>query len=258
MRKWICIAGLVAIILSMQGCHNSSNTDRACKTESNEVFGDISVYTEILMDYNTLIDYRVSRTFECDWNNGNYITESETLLNARCDKTGERTTHGVDLGSKWSYMIVEMVAGLENSTKEAFGYVIKDINDDSVPELFWLRNDRTILAIFTICDGDVVLLDAFYSRYKCVITNEGRIYTFAGGGGSNQYDLKSLSNEGRLDAICSFGTEWNFDRTGIEFFEIVDGQKIIVNEQHFQKLLTDNPFELSSEWRELPITFFAP
>lgn len=259
MRKCLFVMVLITVLLLTQGCHDPSDIDRTGQTEPSKSIGDVSGYSDILMDYETIVSYRLSDAFESDWNEGEYIEESATLTNAKKDETDERATHGVSLGEKWSYMIVGMVDGLENPTLKEFGYLFKDINRDAVPELFWVRKDGTILAVFTICDGDVILLDAFFPRYDCVVTNEGELYTFTGGGAAvNQYDIRVLSDGAELVGVHSFGTDWDSAGEGMVYYEIVNSQKVFVDEERFEGLLTEKPFSLGSEWNGSSISFFEP
>lgn len=258
MRKCLFVIVLITVLLLIQGCQDTSY-DITCQTRPSESMGDVSGYSDILKDYEAIVSYRLSDTFESDWNEGRYITESTTLIHAKKEETDEGATDGVGLGSKWSNMVVEMVDGLEDPTKKDFGYMFEDINGDAVPELFWIRKDGTILAVFTIRDGEVVLLDAFFSRYDCVVTDEGELYTLSSSGAAvSQYDIRALSDGARSVTVHSFGTDWDPEGEGIVYYEIVDGQKVFVDEAHFQKLLTEEPFESGSGWSGASITFLGP
>lgn len=268
-KRIVCCA---IILLFLAACSSVDSTDKVAEypstptantaernyqTESNDFLEDTSAYTDILVDYETIVSYRLSDGFVNDWNEGKYIEESESLINAKKDEMDARATHGVSLESKWSNMIIEMVDNLQNPTKEDFGYLFKDINGDAVPELFWVRKDGTILSIFTICDGEVVLLDAFFSRYNCVVTDKGELYTFAGGGVANRYDIRFLSEDAEFVGVCSFGTDWNPGKDGMEYYEIVDGQKVFVDEAQFHKILSEEPFVSGSRWSESSISPLA-
>ena len=250
---------LIAVLLSMTGCQSYTYSEfpSLTVTEADLCTSDTSGYTDIVSDYKKLVSYRLSDNFEQQWNDDEYISESQSLMNSKSDMDGVRTTHGVNLEAKWSYMIVDMIDGLEDPSVGAFGYFFADINGDSVPELFWIRNDKTLLAIFTICDSNVVLLDTFYSRYKCVVTPLWEIYTFADGGVSNQYDIRLLSADGTLEVVHSFGTEGKSNGVGVQYFESKDNRKILVNETYWQRLLAYNPFEFGPEWHKLQIDWLV-
>lgn len=256
---------LFAVLVLMVGCQSSSYFDASStstfpspsssQSESGLYNSSILEYADIVSDYRAWVAYRLSDNFVAQWYDGKYISESQSLMNSRADIDGDRTTHEVELETKWFYMITDMLAGLENPSIADFGYFLEDINGDSIPELFWVRNDKTILAIFTICDDNVVLLDAFFARYPCVVTPQWGIYTLAGGGTLNQWDIRLLSTEGRLETICSFGTEYSAVEMGTQYFEIKDGQKILVDEADYQELLESNPFEFGPEWNDLQLTW---
>lgn len=193
-------------------------------------------YASVIYDYDALLNFRLSDTFEEAYNNGK-----------RADLNGNWTSameEDDDLSYKWHCMVVEMTAYLENPTKADFGYILKDINSDKFPELFWVSGDYNIHAIFTVVDGEVQLLDAFWPRYKAILTDENKIYTRGSGGAVYIcYEIKELNANG----------EWvvtnGFEQDDTVYYELVDGEKTIIDEQQFDELLSANLFEITDNWK---------
>ncbi|MCL2105520.1 MAG: hypothetical protein FWH26_00380 [Oscillospiraceae bacterium] len=67
--------------------------------------------------------------------------------------------------------------------KEDLGYAIYDINGDGVMELMILsRAYYDIHALFTLRGDTPVMLGAYWSRSRCVIDTDGRLYYMGSGG----------------------------------------------------------------------------
>jgi hypothetical protein len=198
-------------------------------------------YDEILTDLAETLGFRLSPTFEADYNDGKEIPLSDGL----------KESLNSDLAYNWHCMLVEMVwsdAG-EVTEKEAYGYVLQDINGDGSPELFWIRSDGFILAVFTIVDGAPRLVDAFWPRHRAVVTPSGELYTRSSGGAMYiEYYIRSLApGSAELTNVVEFGLEDG------KYYEVVDGQRKTVTEARFQELLTEKPFENQMNWEITPL-----
>ena len=214
------------------------------------------IYAEILEDYEKIVDFRLSDGFENDWNGGKDVGLSSTLLAAKYDEFENRATHGNTLDLKWNYMLADMTDGLNAAEKSSFGYILQDLNEDAVPELFWIRNDGVILAVFTIRNNEPILLDAFWPRYKCVITDNGELYTFSSGGTFySSYDIRKLTSTGELTLITSFGLDGGTSESGVQYYEVVDGAKVAIEEMRFNSLLVEYPFVSGTKWSKTEISF---
>ena len=257
----------VLTLLQLTGCSaanlipsaESGESLNMQKEETTQPIEDKSsdiLYIDILADYEKIVEFRLSDTFESDWNSGRIIAVSDTLLHAQNDENEERATYGLPLNVKWSYMLVDMTDELENPKKSSFGYILKDINGDSIPELFWVREDGVVLAVFAVRDKQPVLLDAFWPRYDCVITNKGELYTLAAGGaGYDNYDIRSLTSSGKLSVVKSFGSEGWSAETGVQYYELISGEKTSISESQFYALLQEYPFRHGSSWEKVYINF---
>ena len=216
------------------------STDPTINSPSESTDPAEPLYGEILNEYQTLIEHRVQDSFKSDWTNGLY-SEGLALKNAIPDE------NGLDL--KWGYMLWDMTAGLDDVTTDSFGYTIKDINADGSPELLWIREDATLLAIFTICDDEVHLLDAFWPKHKGVVTKEGKLYSITSGGAAfNYYEIAGLSTEGCFVIEKEFGMNGGSAETGTLYYEVIDTEEISVPEERFDELLSVYPFEWGSDY----------
>lgn len=219
---------LLVIIFLLSGCthekHEVPNTTSLLVVPSitfpteHEPSNEVSPYAEILEEYERLIDYRLLETFKTDWENGTY-KEGDALKSA--------IPEDVELNRKWGYMLWDMTEGVDNATTRSFGYTCFDINHDGQPELLWLREDRTLLAIFTLGSGKPYLVDAFSARYEAVITNEGLLYSHSSGGAAfNNYELSTLSVDGKLITEQSFGTNGGSPQTRTLYYETINNIQV--------------------------------
>lgn len=206
-----------------------------------------SEYTEVIEDYKNIVEFRLSDNFNSEWNNGNFGIYYKY--------------HNVDIHGDFSNMIVEMLPYDQEATVASYGYVLKDINNDTIPELFWVCGELdsiySIRAIFTIAEGKAQLLDAFWSRYKCVITDEGELYTMGSGGAAyTEYELRVLDkNSAHLTTTKEFGTDYDHENN-LALYYVSEGEKEYISKDRFDELLTDNPYESGSEFLKSNVYHF--
>ena len=104
----------------------------------------------------------------------------------------------------------------------AFGYAIKDINGDGVDELVLLKEDYTILAIFTCVDGKPIMVGG-YDYYKftttrpyltnCWIYGDGTIYT-SDLSGFDRFRVYRIAEDGKsLETVADYGWSLYMDYT---------------------------------------------
>lgn len=251
MRKLTAFLTGVLLLLFCGGCHNAETISQkeitGTETE-NSVTQDVAIYDDILDIYQKLVALYVSDTFEKDWNNGNVPQWYDVLESTIPDEKEE-------YGSHLSYMVVTMKGSLNAVTPNSFGYILLDINNDAFPELFWVREDHSILAVFTVANNKVVLLDAFWNRYVCVVTPDNRLYTRGSSGASDTaYEIRRLSSKGKLVPEFVWGTEHIDISPGYHYYEIVDGEKTVIDQTRHNGLFADHPFKLSEAWLAEPIT----
>ena len=208
-----------------------------------------SAYLGILEDYATLVNYRLSDTFEEDWNSRDAL-QGEHIYQALQDSKNERETYGVSLYTRWSNMIVEMTAGLTGRDATSFGYFLMDVNGDLIPELFWVRQDFTILALFTVCDEAAVLLDAFSPGHTCVIADNGDFLTFSSGGAADfSYSIRRLDEWGKFNEVLRFGCESSgFDQP--QYYKTENQITTVLTEAEFIALQNRYPISHGENYEE--------
>ena len=138
---------------------------------------------------------------------------------------------------------------------ESLEYSIHDINGDGIDELIILSEDYFIHSIFTLYDNVPVLLDAYWSRYRCVFDRTGTLYVNGSNGAADSYSIAYLidPSTASLVMIEMIGTE-SFDEETLEHFDearcyhIRDGVKTIISDEearvvweHFPDVNPDNP-----------------
>ena len=88
--------------------------------------------------------------------------------------------------------------------KSNFGYAIRDINEDGIPELFILSENEypgeyTINAFYTLRGGRATLVGAYWSRKRCQVGADGTVYIDGSSGADNSfsasYSLRSEAGE---------------------------------------------------------------
>ncbi len=215
-------------------------TDPMKKAKSEDVSLTEPRYAAVIEDFNKLVSYRLSPDFEESWNRGDSILYSDTM----------RKAMNTEASIRWPIMVITMVNGLDSPAYDSFGWLLYDMNKDQVPELFFVREDHSILAVFTIVNDEPMLIDAFWNRYKGVITENGELYTLSSGGANaNTYTIKSLDKTGSLTVINSF--YMNHGVLKNDYFDYND-EPIVENQ--FNKLLKRYPFEFQDSWYLLSIT----
>lgn len=189
------------------------------------------VYQKVQDDYANIVAWRLSDNFEYEYNSGVRITLSSSLQKLSQEET--------DLGYHWHCMLVEMPQGTDFLTEDDFGYRLIDLNGDGADELLWTRTDGAVLAIFAAYNGEAHLLDAFWSRYSCRVTEEGKLLVVGSGGTVyTNYEIKSLDASGKeLVTEQMFGVDgWDTDANTASYFEVIDGQKVPITEEYLKAL----------------------
>ena len=131
----------------------------------------------------------------------------------------------------------------------ALGYAIKDINGDGVDELVLLKEDYTVLAIFTYADGKPIMVGGYY-YYKftttrpyltnCWIYGDGTIYT-SDLSGFDRFRVYRIAEDGKsLETVADYGwslyMDYTINSSITKYYKCIDGQKIEISEDEYQAI----------------------
>jgi len=126
----------------------------------------------------------------------------------------------------------------------SLGYAFKDINGDRTPELLLLdkmnlgtAGQPFVWALYTLQDGEAVLLGQYWSRNRVKIDKEGRIFTVGSSSASSlyldSYELKA--GAGELTHMTEYYTD--VDSKGTQFYFMVNqGKNDPLTEKQFDTL----------------------
>lgn len=264
MKKSVSVVVILMMILGLfSGCASEVTNTTATTGTTSSTKPPVTqpqtlptAYEETLEDFKTLIEWKLTEGFYEKWNDG-FLVEprlSNSLTEQLADTADQDT-----LDDRMSTMVFEMIGGHSDreSSLKSFGYILKDINGDDVPELFWMREDRTLLAVFTVCDGKAKLLDAFWYRYPCKMLDDNRLYlNYSAGTGFLSFEILKLDQSGTLVNDLSFDCNIPGGDAGEYWEQIGDAEPVAISEERFDQLVEQYPFEWGSAWEVLPITFF--
>lgn len=164
----------------------------------------------------------------------------EALLTGNLEKEIEHfPSPNSALEYEWSCMLADIVSQSQYKKfdQNSFQYDLRDINEDGKQELLWLIEGDTIIAVFSVEDSSANLLDAYWSRHKCIILESGELYTYSSGGVQDfEYAVQKIDGKNsRLSYVLRFGCEEG------NYYQVVENEKISIIETEFEKLLTEYP-----------------
>jgi hypothetical protein len=109
-----------------------------------------------------------------------------------------------DMSDPWGMIAPDIMMSSRN-----FGYAVRDMDSNGVPELFLLTNDGSVWAMYTFIDGEIKLLDTFWPRNLCVLDLSDLIYiNWSNGAFDNGRDAYRISKDGReLELILRVAME---------------------------------------------------
>ena len=98
------------------------------------------------------------------------------------------------------------------------------------------RCDGFVHAIFTVVDGMPRMVDAFWSERMAKIIPSGDIMIYTNKGPDLSVSVVKLtSNSTEYQILEQFGSKCSED-TKIEYYQIVDGREIVIDQQQFHEL----------------------
>lgn len=111
----------------------------------------------------------------------------------------------------WSSGIVEW-----RSVYDSYGYILKDINADDIPELFWVQEGYNILLAFTISNGEPVGLFSSRPRDEVIVLDSGKLLNHqSGGADTDLYAVLDLAPNGdRLVVEEAVYHDWHTNDAG--------------------------------------------
>ncbi len=203
----------------------------------------MSLYDDLIKDFKKIVEYQPTEIFDDNWDKLNL---SSTFMNMN-----NRAKFSYELGN-----MADEVTYWDDGTVDDYGYILYNLDDDGIPELFWVRDDHTILAVFTCKNNSVYVLDAFWSRYRCYISQDEKLYT-QGSGGYADHQLRVYKLNGtELETEYLLESSLNFD-SSIDYYEYINGQQKRISETEFYNLLKLYSDENSAFWKSLPINSLA-
>lgn len=243
MKRFVLFALILCMLLCFAACESSGRHETAVPTETKPQ-GDSAAeyYAELVRDFKKLIEFRLSAQFDDSW--------YENLQNVELSDTYRKIEAG--LGEReygWSSMMIELTNPETSFGAENFGYVLYDLDADGQLELFWVRSDHSPVAAFTYKNGEVILLDAWWSRYSGFISQDGKLYSWGSGGAAdNRCTVYALTAEGVLEETYAFSGESDWENGTVNYFEWTEGTKTAISAQRYEELTASYPYEQSDLW----------
>ena len=191
-------------------------------------------YSSIIEEYRDFIDYLINDKPDAYIDDRYYTglgansTDDDALYHLFCMMVD------VNLTINHSQYIYDIYA-----QQGAVGYTFKDLNGDGNPELIMLLQDYSVLAIYTISDGQPKLLDAYWPKRCCGIDGSGLIYVHTSVNGSLSFhSTYQVSTDGsELVLLDEFGTDSDYNSSEIYYYQVVDGERRIINKAEYDDLL---------------------
>jgi len=208
------------------------------------------VYADLTADFKKLIEFRASEDFSENWYNKLAARDfSETAKRIVDAHTQE------EIDSQLAATVTELITSEEQGV-DSFGCIRYDLNKDGIPELFWVHDDHSIVALFTFVENEGVLLDSYWSRYQGYVSDEGVLYGWGStGAAEGSCSVFALNEKGMLDVQRGLSSEIDLfgDPTQVNYYEFSGNAKKEVTKERFEELAEQYPREQSSLWLALPI-----
>ena len=215
---------LLSVVLLMSLCSCAKDKEQKAAT----------TYDEVITKLSEAVTGMFEEDFEEKLNEGAYPSP-----------TGE-------LPEKWMTTLKEAKMDFRNVDENAFGYKLIDINSDGTSELFFMRSDDRVLAIFTMYEGKPGMVDCYNRSYRGVIRDTGEVYTMTvRDDGGYDYKIYTLNpSSGVLYNTVSFGYE------GYIAYEMIDGSTYTTSTDRITELETEYPFEQSESFKSVQFNLF--
>ena len=221
------IIAIFLVFTTLVGCASTISTEEPVTSNiSSKDFVSEAIpeqYADVLVQYKEII-----KIWNSDDEVEGYPNFTEIMENDRYPKP---------YGSE-NYPWFEMLVDGKSPKTAEYGYILKDINDDGISEMFWVRDDYTLLATFTIVEGKAITIGAYSAKNKAIILDTGEIYQFdVGGADIGEHTIFKLSSDSNklciVKAIGNYHNEF--------YYEIIDGKKINIGKVKFEEYLNLYP-----------------
>ena len=242
MRKFMILILCSVILLSVSSCNYSKNNDASVGDDTPSV--DASLENSTINSDKTESDAQSNKLINPKYND--LINTLKTIITKRLDPAfdeqhtnGEFDSPNPELDYNWQNMLMDVATGIDNPNVASFGYAIKDLNNDGIDELLFLREDSFLLAVFTLYNDEPFLLDAFWYRYKGMILENGTVFVHGSNGAADyKYSIRQLNeNSTEFTSLLSFGE----DGEG-KYYKQISDKKEFIDETEFNLLLSEYPY----------------
>ena len=198
------------------------------------------MYQDLVEDYRAILAYRLSSKYD----SGEVDSKCLSQLSDTMQQIFAKDQDSKDI---LEGLIDELPMSQYQQNEADYGYILHDVNADGVPELFWVREDHSIAAIFTRKKEEMILLDGFWSRYRGYISENNAFYTHGSSGAAdNECAVYSLEGS-KLKEQFRFGLEDGAP------FEAVGKEHISISADRLNELYDQFPDAPSAFWRSLEI-----
>lgn len=139
------------------------------------------------------------------------------------------------LALQWEEMLKSITNNPQDNKPSKYGFILKDINADNTPELFWVDEDFNIIAIFSALHPSKNLLGVYSGGNWCTVLNDNRLLEFEVLDNSNfEYTVVYFNNfEGLLETSFILGCE-----KGI-YYKVEEDKRIDIDLIEFKEIYSN-------------------
>lgn len=178
---------------------------------------------------------------------GDIITQYTELLNAKY--------HGEELPAPNTDAMSEREAAIavaihsavdrrdDPDTLKSLGYGYKDMDGNGTPELFLLNQYTLVDAVFTLLDGEPLLLESVSEKGSIIFASKNRIFinkiTVDGEVKETTHYTSRVDGDRMVyDAVCGYATDGESNHT-LGYFQIIGGERVAIDILTYQELACD-------------------
>lgn len=187
----------------------------------------LPVYWDTIRDYKTILEYRLSKK----WDEEKPLPDLSNTFQKALDK--DKISDDF-----LRTMILEAVHFDDDRLKD-FGYILYDLDGNKIPELFWVRKDYSIVAVFTYYKEELRILDMYWSRYRGNIADNGQYFTCVSDGAADNSCNIYILNKGKLEEVFCFYRKSDEKADTVGYYETASEVEIEIDEARFKNLSAD-------------------